>query len=149
LIKILNYFISQFLDLQSLKPPLEWNYLHQKGAIMSIQRIQPSKRFSEVVIHSNTAYFAGQVPEKTVKQNAYEQTKEVLSLIDKLLAEIGSEKSKILTTQIFLADMADYAQLNQAWDEWVDSKNPPSRATVEAKLADPDWKVEIVIIAAV
>ena len=113
---------------------------------MSIKRIQPSKRFSEVVIHNNTAYFAGQVPEKTVKQNAYEQTKEVLSLIDKLLAEIGSEKSKILTTQIFLAD---YAQLNQAWDEWVDSQNPPSRATVEAKLADPDWKVEIVIIAAV
>jgi len=149
LIKILNYFISQFLDLQSLKPPLEWNYLHQKGAIMSIQRIQPSKRFSEVVIHNNTVYFAGQVPEKTVKQNAYEQTKEVLSLIDKLLAEIGSEKSKILTSQIFLADMADYAQLNQAWDEWVDSQNPPSRATVEAKLADPDWKVEIVIIAAV
>ena len=64
---------------------------------MSIQRIQPSKRFSEVVIHNNTAYFAGQVPEKTVKQNAYEQTKEVLSLIDKLLAEIGSKKSKILT----------------------------------------------------
>ena len=90
MIKILNYFISQFLDLQSLKPPLEWNYLHQKGAIMSIQRIQPSKRFSEVVIHNNTAYFAGQVPEKTVKQNAYEQTKEVLSLIDKLLAEICS-----------------------------------------------------------
>ena len=113
---------------------------------MSIQRIQPSKRFSEVVIHNNTAYFAGQVPEKTVKQNAYEQTKEVLSLIDKLLAEIGSEKSKILTTQIFLANMADY---DQAWDEWVDSQNPPSRATVEAKLADPDWKVEIVIIAAV
>ena len=78
-----------------------------------------------------------------------EQTKEVLSLIDKLLAEIGSEKGKILTTQIFLADMADYAQLNQAWDEWVDSQNPPSRATVEAKLADPDWKVEIVIIAVV
>ena len=116
---------------------------------MSIQRIQPSKRFSEVVIHNNTAYFAGQVPEKTVKENAYEQTKEVLSLIDKLLAEIGSEKSKILTTQIFLADMADYAQLNQAWDEWIDSQNPPSRATVEAKLADTDWKVEIVIIAAV
>ena len=116
---------------------------------MSIQRIQPSKRFSEVVIHNNTVYFAGQVPEKTVKQNAYEQTKEVLSLIDKLLAEIGSEKSKILTSQIFLADMADYAQLNQAWDEWFDSQNPPSRATVEAKLADPDWKVYIVIIAAV
>ena len=61
---------------------------------MSIQRIQPSKRFSEVVIHNNTAYFAGQVPKKTVKENAYEQTKEVLSLIDKLLSEIGSEKKQ-------------------------------------------------------
>ena len=116
---------------------------------MSIQRIQPSKRFSEVVIHNNTAYFAGQVPEKTVKQNAYEQTKEVLSLIVNYWLKLVLKKSKILTTQIFLADMTDYAQLNQAWDEWVDSQNPPSRATVEAKLADPDWKVEIVIIAAV
>lgn len=69
---------------------------------MSIQRIQPSKRFSEVVIHNNTAYFAGQVPEKTVKQNAYEQTKEVLSLIDKLLTEIGSEKAKFLPRKSFL-----------------------------------------------
>ena len=77
------------------------------------------------------------------------QSQGAVRRMDELLAEIGSEKSKILTSQIFLADMADYAQLNQAWDEWVDSQNPPSRATVEAKLADPDWKVEIVIIAAV
>ena len=114
---------------------------------MTIQRILPSARLSEVSIHNNLAYFAGQVSELTIEQNAYEQTKEVLGLIDKLLAEIGSNKSNILTAQIFLADMKDYAQLNQAWDEWVDHVSPPSRATVETKLADPRWKVEIVIIA--
>ncbi|QPB42313.1 RidA family protein [Rodentibacter haemolyticus] len=116
---------------------------------MSIQRIQPSHRFCEVSIHNGVAYFAGQVPDSTVGKNAYEQTKEVLSLIDKLLAEIGSHKGNILNAQIFLADMQDYTLLNQAWDEWVDRKNPPSRATVEAKLAVPEWKVEIVITAAV
>lgn len=116
---------------------------------MSIQRIQPAQRFCEVSIYNGVAYFAGQVPETTLDKNAYEQTKEVLSIIDKLLAEIGSHKSKILNAQIFLSSMQDYAQLNQAWDEWVDSQNPPSRATVEAKLAVPEWKVEIVITAAV
>ncbi|OOF58150.1 RidA family protein [Rodentibacter myodis] len=116
---------------------------------MAIQRIQPSQRFCEVSIHHGVAYFAGQVPETSLEQNAYAQTKEVLSLIDKLLAEIGSHKGNILNAQIFLADMQDYAEFNQAWDEWVDSENPPSRATVEAKLAVPAWKVEIVITAAV
>ena len=116
---------------------------------MTIQRILPSARLSEVSIHNNLAYFAGQVPELTIEQNAYEQTKEVLGLIDKLLAEIGSNKSNILTAQIFLADMQDYAQLNQAWDEWVDTNNAPARATVEAKLADARWKVEIVVTVAI
>ncbi|OOF65770.1 RidA family protein [Rodentibacter sp. Ppn85] len=116
---------------------------------MTIQRIHSSKRFCEVSIYNGTAYLAGQVPEKTLEKDAYEQTKEVLSLIDKLLVEIGSHKGNILNAQIFLADMKDYKQLNQAWDEWVDHSNPPSRATVEAKLALPEWKVEIVITAAV
>ena len=114
---------------------------------MSIRRIRASARFCEVSVHNGVAYFAGQVPETT--QNAYAQTKEVLELIDNLLVEIGSHKSRILNAQIFLANMQDYAELNQAWDEWVDCANPPSRATVEAKLADPRWKVEIVISAAV
>ncbi|MBF0751687.1 MULTISPECIES: RidA family protein [unclassified Pasteurella] len=116
---------------------------------MTIQRIQPSTRFCEVSIHNGIAYFAGQVPETTLEKNAYEQTKEVLSLINKLLTEIGSHKRNILNAQVFLADMKDYAQFNQAWDEWVDTENPPSRATVEARLAVPEWKVEIVITAAV
>lgn len=116
---------------------------------MTIQRIQPSDRFCEVSIHNGIAYFAGQVPEKTLEENAYKQTQEVLALIDHLLEKIHSHKSNILNAQVFLADMKDYSEFNQAWDEWVDRNNPPSRATVEAKLADPKWKVEIVITAAV
>ena len=112
---------------------------------MSIKRIQPSKRFSEVVIHNNTAYFAGQVPEKTVKQNAYEQTKEVLSLIDKLLAEIGSEKSKILTTQIFLADMADFAAFNAVYEKYFTSK--PARSCVAVKQLPKNVLCEVEAIA--
>ena len=112
---------------------------------MSIQRIQPSKRFSEVVIHNNTAYFAGQVPEKTVKQNAYEQTKEVLSLIDKLLAKIGSEKSKILTTQIFLADMADFVAFNAVYEKYFTSK--PARSCVAVKQLPKNVLCEVEAIA--
>ncbi|MGF7452963.1 RidA family protein [Pasteurella bettyae] len=114
----------------------------------SIQYLHMSKRYSEVITHNGVAYFSGQVPEQTIHDNAYEQTKEVLRQIDQLLAEIHSHKSRILNAQIFLADMADYAQINQAWDEWVDS-HPPCRATVQAKLADTNWKVEIVITAAI
>ena len=114
-----------------------------------IQRIDTNARLAEAVIYQGVAYFAGQVPETSVEQNTYEQTKEVLTLIDKLLEKIHSHKRRILNAQIFLANMQDYALMNQAWDEWVDRVSPPSRATVEAKLADPRWKVEIVITAAV
>lgn len=114
-----------------------------------IKRLHNNGRLCEAAIFNNVAYLAGQVPETTLEQNAYAQTAEVLSLVDKLLAEVGSDKSKILNAQIFLADMADYAQMNQAWDEWVDRNHAPARATVEAKLAVAEWKVEIVITAAV
>ena len=114
-----------------------------------IQRIDTNTRLAEAVIYQGIAYFAGQVPETSVEQNTYEQTKEVLTLIDKLLEKIHSHKRRILNAQIFLANMQDYTLMNQAWDEWVDVQNPPARATVEAKLADPRWKVEIVITAAV
>ncbi|WP_033002785.1 RidA family protein [Aggregatibacter sp. oral taxon 458] len=114
-----------------------------------IQRIDTNARLAEAVIYQGVVYFAGQVPETSVEQNTYEQTKEVLTLIDKLLEKIHSHKRRILNAQIFLANMQDYTLMNQAWDEWVDVQNPPARATVEAKLADPRWKVEIVITAAV
>ena len=115
---------------------------------MTIKRLHISPRFCEAAIHNQIAYLAGQVPEHTLEQDAYEQTTEVLALIDHLLAGIGSHKSKILSAQVFLSDMADYAEFNRAWDNWVDNQNPPTRATVQAQLADPRWKVEIVIISA-
>lgn len=114
-----------------------------------IQRIDTNARLAEMVIYNGVAYLAGQVPETTLAQDAYAQTQEVLKLIDKLLEKAGSHKSRILNTQIFLADMQDYALMNAAWDEWVDPQNPPARATVETKLADPRWKVEIVVTTAV
>lgn len=116
---------------------------------MSIQRLLVGKRYSEVAVHNGVAYLAGQVPENTPNQPVYEQTKDVLNLIDQLLVQVNTDKSRILMTQIFLADMQDYAEMNRAWDEWVAENNAPPRACVEAKLADSSWKVEIVVTAAV
>lgn len=115
---------------------------------MEIQRFHSNGRLSEAAVYNGVVYLAGQVPENT-RADAYQQTKEVLGFIDGLLEEAGSAKSWILSAQIFLADMQDYAEMNRAWDEWADKQNAPTRATVEAKLADPEWKVEIVVIAAV
>jgi enamine deaminase RidA (YjgF/YER057c/UK114 family) len=112
-----------------------------------IKRLHTAARYSEGSIHAGTVYLAGQVAVSggtTIEA----QATEVLASIDKLLAEAGSSKSRILMAQIYLADIADYAGLNSVWDKWVAS-SAPARATVEAKLAKPEWKVEIVVTAAV
>lgn len=116
---------------------------------MSIQRFHVGNRYSEVAVHNGVAYLAGQIPENTAGQDIYQQTQDVLNLIDKLLAQVGTDKSRILMAQIFLTDMQNYAEMNRAWDEWVAANNAPPRACVEAKLADPTWGVEIVVTAAV
>ncbi len=111
-----------------------------------IKRLHAGARYSEASIHAGTVYLAGQVAvggAHTIEA----QTTEVLASIDALLAEAGSNKSRILMAQIYLADMADYAGLNSVWDRWV-AGSPPARATVEAKLAKPEWKVEILVTAA-
>lgn len=113
-----------------------------------IQRIEVSHRFSEVAVHNGVAYLAGQVPTDESK-NAYEQTQQVLGEIDKFLAKAGTDKNKILMATVYLANMADYQEMNRAWDEWVAPNNAPPRAAVEARLANPNWKVEIVVTAAV
>lgn len=113
-----------------------------------IQRIEPGKRMSEASIHGGIVYLAGQVPE-TEGADIETQTREVLAAIDALLAQAGSDKRRILRAQIFLADIADFAGMNRAWDAWVAPGDAPSRATVEARLANPAWKVEIVVTAAV
>ena len=114
---------------------------------MTIQRHNVGKRLSEIVVHGNTAYLAGEVPDDTTK-DITGQTEQVLAKIDRLLAQVGSDRTKILSAQIFIADMAEFAGMNAAWDKWVAQGHTPARATVEAKLANPAYKVEIMCVAA-
>lgn len=114
---------------------------------MSIQRHNTGKRLSEIVIHNGTIYLAGEVPDDTSK-DITGQTLEVLAKIDALLAKAGSDKTKILSAQIFLPDMKDFAGMNVAWEQWVAQGHQPARATIEAKLANPAYRVEIMCIAA-
>ena len=114
---------------------------------MPIQRLHTEKRYSEIVIHNGTVYLAGQLADDYAGDIA-EQTRQTLANIDRLLAEAGSDKSKILSATIWLADINDFGAMNSVWDAWVDTANPPARATGESRLASPDYKVEIIVIAA-
>ena len=115
---------------------------------MSIRRIEVGPRMSQAVVHGNTVYLAGQVAGDT-SGDTTAQTKVILEQIDKLLATAGSDKTKILSATIYLPDIADFAAMNTAWDAWVPQGHTPARATVEAKLAAPVYKVEIAVIAAI
>lgn len=114
---------------------------------MTIKRFHVGSRLSEMAVHGDTIYLAGQVASDPT-QNMAGQTAQVLAGIEKLLAEAGSDKSNILSTTIFVADMAEFPAMNAVWDKWVVAGATPPRATVEAKLAKPAYKVEIQIIAA-
>jgi enamine deaminase RidA (YjgF/YER057c/UK114 family) len=114
---------------------------------MSIRRLNVGKRLSEAVIHNGTVYLAGEVPDDTSK-DITGQTEEVLAKIEKLLEQAGSDKTKLLSAQIFLPDMKDFAGMNVAWEKWVVPGQTPARATIEAKLANPAYKVEIMCVAA-
>lgn len=111
-----------------------------------ITRINPGKRMSEAVVYNGTIWLAGQVGEGST---VTEQTRDVLAQIDRLLAQAGSRKENILQAIIWLADIAEFAEMNAVWDEWVPQGHTPARATGEAKLAAPKYKVEIIITAAV
>ncbi len=113
---------------------------------MTIRRIDVGQRMSDIVIHNNTIYLAGQVGKPGT--SVTEQTKDILASIDELLAKAGSDKTKILQAIIWLADMSTFAEMNAVWDGWVPQGNTPARATGEAKLAAPEYKVEIIITAA-
>lgn len=113
---------------------------------MSIQRILPAARYSEAVIAGNFIFCAGMVPERT-DGDIQAQTKDVLAQIDALLANCGTDKTTIVDAVIYLADMADYNGMNQAWDNWVAPGQAPARATVEARLANPAWLIEIKVTA--
>lgn len=111
-----------------------------------IERLQVGATLSEAAIHRGTVYLAGQVANDTT-QNIEGQTREVLMLVDRLLAQAGSDKSRILMCQIFLADIKDFDMMNQVWSAWVSASHAPPRATVEARLAKPEWLIEIVVTA--
>jgi enamine deaminase RidA (YjgF/YER057c/UK114 family) len=112
-----------------------------------IIRIEPGPRMSQAVVHNGIAYLAGQVgaPGASVT----DQTRAVLAEVDRLLKAAGTSKARLLTAQIWLADMATFGEMNAVWDAWVDKGNPPARWTGEAKLATPDYKVEIIVTAVV
>jgi enamine deaminase RidA (YjgF/YER057c/UK114 family) len=112
-----------------------------------IQRIDTGPRMSDAVVHDGVVYLAGQVASGTA-MDIGGQTREVLAAIDSLLAKAGTDKSRVLRAQIFLADMGDFPGMNAVWDQWVVPGHTPARATVQAALAKPQWKVEIVLTAA-
>src|ERR1043166_1287547 len=111
---------------------------------MSIKRHHVGKRLSEAVVHGNTVYLAGQVADDP-RLPPRGQTEQVLASIDRLLGEAGSDKSRILSATIYLANIADYAEMNAAWDAWIPQGSTPARATVQAQLFQPQYKVEIML----
>jgi enamine deaminase RidA (YjgF/YER057c/UK114 family) len=116
---------------------------------MTVERRHVGKRLSELVIHrpSGLCWLAGVVAEDP-KADLTAQTRSVLAQIDRLLAEAGSDKTKIVSATIYLPSMGDFAAMNVVWEAWVPAGQTPARATVEAKLANPDYKVEIQVVAA-
>ena len=114
---------------------------------MSIKRLQPGKPFSAAVEHGEIVYVSGQVADD-LSQGVKQQTEQVLRKIDALLATAGTSKSRILSANVWLADIRNREEMNAAWTAWADPANLPARATVEAKLADPRMLVEIMVTCA-
>ena len=111
-----------------------------------IERHHTTQRMSQIVKHGETIYLAGQVG--TAGASVAQQTQDCLDKIDALLGEVGSDKSRVLQAVIWLADMADFEEMNGVWDAWVPDGAAPARACGEAKLARPDFTVEIIVTAA-
>ncbi|WP_339759233.1 RidA family protein [uncultured Sulfitobacter sp.] len=112
----------------------------------TITRRQTGKRMSQIVVHGDTIYLAGQVG--TAGESVAQQTRDCLASIERLLAEAGSDTDHMLQATIWLASMDDFAEMNAVWDDWVPEGHAPTRACGEAKLATPDYKVEIILTAA-
>ncbi len=113
-----------------------------------IKRIEAGARMSAAVIHGGKVYLAGYVADAAAGQSVYAQTKDILQQIDGTLREAGTDKTRILKANIYLTDISTFADMNKAWDEWAVAGKTPARATIEAKLASPDYAVEIMVEAA-
>ena len=116
---------------------------------MSVTRKHSGPRMSQVVVHGDTVYLAGQVALDAPGAPVADQTRDILQRIDQYLGEAGSNKSKVLAATIWLSDMDTFNEMNEVWDAWIDSANPPARACVESRLAAPQFTVEIMVTAAV
>jgi enamine deaminase RidA (YjgF/YER057c/UK114 family) len=119
----------------------------QEESSVNIERFQPNNRMSQAVVHGGVVQLAGQVAGEAEGVTA--QTEAILAKIDRLLAEVGSSKSQLLSAQIILADITDFDAMNAVWEGWIDPANPPARATIGAALALPEFRVEIIVSAAV
>ena len=115
---------------------------------MSLTRYQTATRMSQAVAHGNTLYTAGQVAQNAGGESITKQTEDILNAIDGLLADAGTDKSRLISATIWLSDISDFAEMNAVWDAWVSPGNAPCRACVESKLASPKFNVEIQVIAA-
>jgi enamine deaminase RidA (YjgF/YER057c/UK114 family) len=115
---------------------------------MKIERHETGPRMSKAVIPGDTVYLAGIVVDNPKGKSTTEQTRSIFTQIDSFLAAAGTNKTKLLSANIWITDMANFAEMNAVWDAWVSPGNTPARATVEAKLASPDYKVEIMVVAA-
>jgi enamine deaminase RidA (YjgF/YER057c/UK114 family) len=111
----------------------------------SVARLTPGSRLSQGVVHGGLLYTSGQVDKEGT--GVGEQTKNVLAKIEALLTQAQSSKSQLLSATIWLSDMATFDEMNRVWEQWIDPHNPPARATVESRLAAPEYKVEIAVIA--
>lgn len=116
---------------------------------MTIKRIDVGKRMSQAVVHNGTVYLAGQVAQDAPGKSVSEQTAAILARIDRLLAEAGTDKTKLLSANIWMVDIAAFDDMNKVWDAWVAPGCTPARATVESRLAAPQYLVEIMVTAAV
>lgn len=116
---------------------------------MTINRIQPGPRMTQAVVHNATVYLSGQVAIDAPGRSVAEQTRNILERTDALLKAAGTDKTKLLSATIWLTDIGAFDEMNKVWDGWVAAGCTPARATVEAKLAAPQFTVEIAIIAAV
>ncbi len=114
---------------------------------MSITRHHTKQRMSQIVIHGDTVYLAGQVADDP-GADIREQTRQVLAKIDRLLDEAGSDRQRILSAQVWLASIGHFSAMNEIWDAWIPDGHAPARACIEARLATPDLLVEIGVIAA-
>ena len=123
--------------------------LFQGESMTRIERLEAGPRMSQAVIHNGVVYLAGQVAAEAQGAPVKDQTVNILQRIDKLLAAAGTDKTKLLSATVWLADMRTFEEMNAAWDKWVAAGATPARATVEAKLASPVYTVEIAVIAAI